>query len=151
MSFPFLKISFFTKNIFKLDKYSIFLIIIFIILILFGIAYSYFNNDYSENTIFAYFYIAFIMIILIIYYFSLIRDTMKYKKINFIQLNHRPYIYMVCANLKSYYYKMKLVKYLEENIEEVSGEWTKRDILEVNSQPNIRLAKLEEKWLGLSR
>ena len=83
-------------------------------------------------------------------YFSLM-DKFRYKKINFKQLNHRPYIYTVCANLKSYYYKIKLVKYLEENIEEVSGEWTERDILEVNSQPNIRLAKLEEKWLGLGR
>ncbi|MCH9741506.1 MAG: hypothetical protein K0U38_11815, partial [Epsilonproteobacteria bacterium] len=73
-----------------------------------------------------------------------------YKKINFKQLNQRPYIYSTCTSLKSYFYKMKLVKYLEENIEEVNGEWQHHDILEINSNPSIRLAKLEEKWLGLN-
>lgn len=47
---------------------------------------------------------------------------------------------------------MRFVKFLETNIKEVEGVWPDGDILKVsNKEFHIRLAQLEEKWLGINR
>ncbi|MFK8005514.1 MAG: hypothetical protein AB8H03_04050 [Saprospiraceae bacterium] len=50
----------------------------------------------------------------------------------------------------NYRYKLKFITLLENNVKEVGGEWENPDFLKFsNNEVITRLAKLEEKWLGL--
>lgn len=75
------------------------------------------------------------------------------KNLNKSKLNQRGYIYNMIMNSRTYRFKLYVVEYLEENILDVNGEWPDIDILRAykTDDVTIRLAALEEKWLGLDR
>lgn len=148
MSIPFLKIISFDIDFLKNEYMENGLIILIIIG---GVLYHTLNKDYTEKTNLIYIFLILIILVSFYYFYYIVKDMRVYEKINFKQLNYRPYIYTCFVNLNSFYYRMKLIKYLEDNIEEVSGEWQNSDIMKINDKALIRLAKLEEKWLKLDR
>lgn len=80
------------------------------------------------------------------------QDQKKLTKLNFDKTWNRNGIYNTFKSLKLNSGKLKFVKLLEANVKEVEGEWPDNDILKVsNEESHIRLAQLEEKWLGISR
>ena len=57
--------------------------------------------------------------------------------------------FSIASSMKN---KERLISYIENNVKEVSGEWENKEILYVSrDEVTTRLAKLEEKWLGLDR
>lgn len=74
------------------------------------------------------------------------------KNINFAKLNEREYIYETIKGIRFEYNRNKIIDYLENEIKEVKGEWPNKDLFLINSPfLSTRLAKLEERWLGLDR
>ena len=88
-----------------------------------------------------------------------ISDSYKYyyynkllNKIDFQSCNNREIIYEKFVSFKNEKAKLKFVSLLELHVHNVTGEWPNKDIFKITSNPaNIRLAQLEEKWLGISR
>ena len=88
-----------------------------------------------------------------------ISDSYKYylqnkllKKIDFQLCNNREIIYMHFTSFSNNKARLKYVNFLELYVHNVSGEWPNGDIFKITSNPaNIRLAQLEEKWLGINR
>ncbi len=63
----------------------------------------------------------------------------------------REQIYFTIADL-SERYKVRYIERLESHVKTVTGEWPDPLFLsDKNSEVITRLAKLEEKWLGLDR
>ena len=74
------------------------------------------------------------------------------KKIDFQSCNNRETIYRQFNAFDNNKVKLKYVNLLELYVHNVSGNWPNRDLLKISSNPaNIRLAQLEEKWLGINR
>lgn len=75
------------------------------------------------------------------------------KNLNKIKMNDRPYIYSLLMNNRSKKFKQLILSHLEENTVNMKGEWPNPDILAAGNTDEIfiRLAALEEKWLGLDR
>jgi hypothetical protein len=51
------------------------------------------------------------------------------------------------------YYANKIVIYLESNVSKVTGNWPDEKLFIISNQSRTleRLARLEEKWLGMNR
>jgi len=74
------------------------------------------------------------------------------KKIDIQSCNNRETIYRHFNAFDNKKVKLKYVSMLELYVHNVSGEWPDKDIFKITSNPaNIRLAQLEEKWLGINR
>ncbi|QQZ29980.1 NACHT domain-containing protein [Thiothrix subterranea] len=75
------------------------------------------------------------------------------KKIDYGMLKSRENIYFCMKNTKIIRTKKRIVEYLELHVKNVSGEWPDPSILSSyhTDDVHIRLARLEEKWLGLDR
>lgn len=75
----------------------------------------------------------------------------EFRQIDFNRCNAREYLSKILPKLNRYY-KRKLLQYLEANVKNVTGHWENETILKIDdSDETSRLAKLEEKWLGLNR
>ncbi|WP_287600414.1 NACHT domain-containing protein [Thiothrix sp.] len=74
-------------------------------------------------------------------------------KLDFSLLSKREYISRVILESRSKKIKNLAMKYMEANVKSVSGEWPDPSILSSyhTDDVHIRLARLEEKWLGLDR
>ena len=74
------------------------------------------------------------------------------KKIDFQLCNDREVIYKHFTTFTNNKVKRKYVNLLELYVHNASGEWPDKNIFKITSNPaNIRLAQLEEKWLGINR
>lgn len=99
----------------------------------------------------------FMMIPSLISIFGLMRQFVYYfhekRKLDYSSLNKREYISKVILESRSKKIKDKAIKYMEINIKKVSGTWPDPSILSSyhTDDVHIRLARLEEKWLGLDR
>ncbi|MDR0835882.1 MAG: NACHT domain-containing protein [Tannerella sp.] len=84
-------------------------------------------------------------------------DYKHLKKIDFQKCNSRDIIYKQFTSFKNNNMKLKYVNLLELHVHNVSGNWPSKDIFEIknisesSNSANIRLAQLEEKWLGINR
>lgn len=75
------------------------------------------------------------------------------KELDFSLLSKREYISKIILESRSKKIKNIAVKYMEINVKNVSGSWPDPSILSSyhTDDVHIRLARLEEKWLGLDR
>ena len=74
------------------------------------------------------------------------------KKIDFKSCNNREIIYKQFKGFDNNKVKLKYVSMLELYVHHVTGDWPDKDIFIITSNSaNIRLAQLEEKWLGINR
>jgi NACHT domain len=79
-------------------------------------------------------------------------DIKFWKKIIWKNLNERSYISKVFLSIKTDYFKNKVITYIENNVSKATGEWTDMEILRPDGNRfKTRLAKMEEKWLGLNK
>jgi len=77
-----------------------------------------------------------------------------FKQVNLSKCDDREYIYQIFKDLKKHkYFQGKFISYLEKNIKVPKGEWPSYKIFKLvhMDENSIRLAQLEEKWLGLDR
>ena len=83
-----------------------------------------------------------------------IKNRNKYKKFFYLLIKKeisREEIQTAIKDL-SWSYKLRYIRYLESHVKTVTGEWPDPLFLsDKNSEAITRLAKLEEKWLGLDR
>ncbi len=84
---------------------------------------------------------------------ALYREINHIKNLDANKFERRNQIYEMLNCLKYDVFKLKFILFLEDNLKEPPvGEWPSKDILKMSNEVwKIRLAKLEEKWLGLSR
>ena len=127
--------------------------------VIFFFTFMCFGINYMHNTkVGKYFAIALFIFLCCSFFFSVLsslylfaKNFYFYRRINFTECGKREYIENIFKQLPGHY-RAKFLTYLENNVKEVSGEWTDKALFEVNnSAAYIRLAKLEEKWLGLDK
>jgi hypothetical protein len=74
------------------------------------------------------------------------------EEVDFQLQNNREIIYNQFKIFDHNKVQLKYVNLLELYVHNVSGEWPDKDIFKITSNSaNIRLAQLEEKWLGINR
>ncbi|MCP4215512.1 MAG: hypothetical protein GY765_12740 [bacterium] len=80
-------------------------------------------------------------------------EKKRLKQLDIDMYCNRPAIQKAIQSFELDSTKLEFVKLLEVNVTEVSGNWLNSSILYArnNNEYIIRLAKLEEKWLGLNR
>lgn len=88
-----------------------------------------------------------------------ISDSYKYycerrllERIDFASQSNREIIYNQFISFDNDKVRLKYINLLELYVHNVSGEWPNKNIFSITSNPAyIRLAQLEEKWLGVNR
>jgi DNA polymerase III delta prime subunit len=137
------------NSFFTISKWDKYLLLIFTTIIIIGVVLSYF---------FSYKYIISIMALLpiiLLFYIEfdyMYRDFYHFKSLNYSHCSNRAYISKFYPKLNSRIFRQRFLLYLENNVRQATGEWEDPKILMLdNSAETIRLAKLEEKWLGLNK
>ena len=101
--------------------------------------------------------LTFILVVFISAIYKSVSSTLYYRsckrKLNTSMLNNREYIYKTLVLNRSIAFQVHVLLYLEKNVVDVIGEWPDTGFLSAcnTDQISLRLAALEEKWLGLDR
>jgi hypothetical protein len=126
-----------------------------ILVILIGIGYlivHFFGSNILKNITYAFWCGAFVFVLCFQFGRRMIRRQKVMKQIKWDQLTSREYIYNCFKQMEGLpFAQSRLLDYLELNIKEVSGDWPQKEFLKITQNQYLtRLAKMEEKWLGIN-